>query len=74
MPIQVQKQIVTTSSPVIGGGVPPSGNLPVHSPFTGGFKPRIPISQGPVPAFGAPATFSKVPTISSTIFHPKNTR
>ena len=42
MAIQLTRQIVTRISPVVGGGVPPSGNHPVQSPFTGGARPRVP--------------------------------
>lgn len=39
MALNFPRQIVTTRSPVIAGGVPPSGNFPVFSPFAGGFRP-----------------------------------
>jgi hypothetical protein len=55
MAIQLGRQIITRVSPVIGGGVPPSGNHPVNSPFAGGFRPRVPngiAGPGNVPTSG----------------------
>ena len=46
------KQIVTSRSAVTAGGAPPSGNHPVFSPFTGGARPRTPISSGPAAPVG----------------------
>lgn len=41
MALNFQRQIVTSRAPVTAGGLPPSGNTPVFSPNTGGFKPRV---------------------------------
>ena len=55
MAINYLRQIVTPRSPVTSGGVPPSGNFPVQSPFTGGFKPRVQMN-GPNGAYGTNPT------------------
>lgn len=71
MPLFRPVQALTRVSPIFSGGVPPSGNLPVHSPFTGAFRPRIPIGQGAGSSnlvTGQRLSFS-VPTISAHIAH-----
>ena len=77
-PVQVQ----SSRAPVIAGGVPPSGNAPVFSPFTGPARPRIPLGLGSGSVglqppgsvtggkAGSPTLPFASPNVGAPVFHP----